>query len=788
MVKIRTILRLPYLPILIAPILLFSPILFIGKALYWGTPFLQFMPWRVLAWDTLRSGAWPLWNPLVGMGAPLLANYQSALFYPPTWFLFGLQAVGGTSLMAWGQTIVVIFHIVWAGMGMVFLCRSLRLNILAQTVSGLAFSLSGYLVARAGFLSINATAAWLPWILLAGWKIVSSFGKNQGTEKRTTFIRASIPLILCLTLQLLAGHAQTAYYTLLLLTAWMAFWGWSAEKLRGALTAIGYLVFSFGAAVVLSAVQLLPTAEYLLQSQRAAAVSYDQAVNYSFFPLRFLTLIAPDLFGNPAHGNYLLHADNYWEDAVYIGFVPFIAAIGWALKSLKPVKKAQTNGSAFPQQPLRALSIFLVIIILCSFVLALGKNSPVFPFFYRYVPTFNLFQAPTRFTLLAEFAMALLAAIGINSWQRPERKAREWTRRGIAVSIAVLFGSGLGILLMAGVQVAFVQATALAGLWGICAGFLSLYIPEQESKKKYWSWIVVLVVSLDLLITGWGLNPGINAGIYGKLAPGLDEVNSLRNGQRVYLDAKSEDTLKFSQFFQFNDFTQPIDEGKLLAVMLPDSNVLMNISSVNNFDPILPGRYAQWMDYLSNQADPKTRDFMLALMDVGLVESADASFPEGIAFRAVNAQRLRWSNCIIAGFNEEDAWNKTLALGESPGVDPNAIILEGLPQMETTTCIPAIPAVSKVMLETADKMDITVESQADGWLMISTTWYPGWKAYVDGKEMPVSRADYLFMAVNVPEGQHQISLVYQPESFSVGGILSLTGLILISLVFMFVKR
>ncbi len=499
MAKIRTIFLLPYLPILIAPIVLFSPVLLTGNVLYWGTSFLQFMPWRVLAWDTLRSGALPLWNPLVGMGAPLLANYQSALFYPSTWFLFGMQAVGGASLMAWGQTIVVIFHIVWVGLGMVFLCRGLRLNLLAQTVGGLAFSLSGYLVARAGFLSINTAAAWLPWVLFAGWKIASSFDKGSVTGKRTPFVRASFPLVLCLTLQLLAGHAQTVYYTLLLLTAWMIFWGWRADKYTGALKAIGYLVFSVGGAIVLSAVQLLPTAEYLMQSQRAAAVSYDQAVNYSFFPFRFFTLIAPNLFGTPAHGNYLLHADNYWEDAVYIGFIPFITAVGWALKSVKPVRKAQNHIKALPQQPLRALSIFLVIVTICAFILALGKNLPVFPFLYWHVPTFNLFQAPTRFTILAEFSMALLAAIGIHYWQRPEGKAREWTRRGIAISIAVLLSSGLAIILLTGLQVAFVQATALAGLWGICAGLLSLYRPLPESKYKHWSWIVISVICLDLI-------------------------------------------------------------------------------------------------------------------------------------------------------------------------------------------------------------------------------------------------------------------------------------------------
>jgi hypothetical protein len=786
--KIRALFRLPYLPLLVAPLILFSPVLLTGKSLYWGTPFLQFMPWRLLAWDTLRSGSWPLWNPLVGMGAPLLANYQSALLYPATWFLFGLQAIGGNALMAWGQTLVVVFHIIWAGIGMALLIRCLRLNVLAQTVGGLAFSLSGYLVARAGFLSINAAVAWLPWILYAGWIITSTFGRIKEKRRLLSLVRTTIPLILCLVLQLLAGHAQTTFYTLLLLAAWMVFWGWQAQKLRGVLSAIGYLLFSLAAAVTVSAVQLVPTAEYLLQSQRAAAVAYDQAVNYSFLPLRFLTLIAPDFFGNPAHGNYLLHSDNFWEDAIYIGFIPLIAAVGWIFKNVFLEKKGHVNGTDSSQPPLRALTIFLGVIILCSFILALGRFTPVFPFLYQNIPTFNLFQAPARFTLLAEVAMALLAAMGIHAWQRPKLKAREWTRRGIAVSIAVLLGSGLGIFLMANMKGAFVSATALVGVWGISAGFLSLYLPERESSKKVWSWIVISVVTLDLLISGWGLNPGIDSTVYSDAASGLNEVNSLRSGQRIYIDSSSENTLKFSQFFQFNDFTQPVDERQLLAAILPDSNMLVSIPSANNFDPMVPGRYARWMDYLSSQSDLKTYEFLLSLMDVGLVESVDTSRPDEIIYRAIPAQRLRWYNCIVSAFNEEDAWNKTMALGNTSGGDPKAVVVENSTPEESGACTTSIPTVLNVEQEKPDRIDISIGTKVDGWLMISSTWYPGWKAYIDGKNVPVSRADYLFMAVNVPGGSHQISLVYQPESFAIGGAVSLMSILLIILALVFEKR
>ena len=378
----KKFLQLPYLPIIIAPIILFSPLMLSGEGLYWGTPFLQFVPWRVLAFNMMKSGSLPLWNSLSGMGAPLLANYQSAFFYPTTWFLFGLEAVGGTALMAWGQTIVVIFHLVLSGIGMALLCKRLRLNIFSQTIAGLAFSLSGYLVARAGFLSINAAVAWLPWIILAANRIAGPFGPNAITHKLPVY-KITLPLMACLVFQLLAGHAQTTYYTILFLFAWIVVWGYLSGKMRGSVKAAAYLVLSLTGAILISSIQLIPTLEYLLQSQRASSISYDMAVNYSFFPWRFLTLIAPNIFGTPAQGNYLLHADNYWEDAVYIGFIPIILAVAGFWQSIRQKNEGDQKLDLTLSRSYRKLAVFLLATVVISFLLALGKYFPLFPFLYR---------------------------------------------------------------------------------------------------------------------------------------------------------------------------------------------------------------------------------------------------------------------------------------------------------------------------------------------------------------------------------------------------------------------
>src|SRR6185436_5718233 len=161
----------PYLFVIAAPLILFAPFLLGQRVLYWGTLMLQFYPWRKFALDVIHSGHLPLWNPYLGNGAPLIANHQSALFYPPNWISLGLPLDYSLSWLA-------ALHLIWAGVGMVTLARSLGFRPLGQVVAGLAFGLSQYLVARVLFLSINAAVAWLPWIIWAAEQVL----KAQGTR------------------------------------------------------------------------------------------------------------------------------------------------------------------------------------------------------------------------------------------------------------------------------------------------------------------------------------------------------------------------------------------------------------------------------------------------------------------------------------------------------------------------------------------------------------------------------------------------------------------------------
>ena len=69
---------------------------------------------------------------------------------------------------------------------------------------------------------------------------------------------------------------------------------------------------------------------------------------------------------------------------------------------------------------------------------------------------------------------------------------------------------------------------------------------------------------------------------------------------------------------------------------------------------------------------------------------------------------------------------------------------------------------------TPNSVAISTESPEDAFLVLSDTYYPGWKAYVDGKEVFVYRTNYAFRGVLVPQGTHEIVFRYQPLSFAIG--------------------
>jgi uncharacterized membrane protein YfhO len=724
---------MPWVSIIIGPLALFGPALLQNKALFWGAPILQFTPWHSYAVQVVRAGHLPLWNPLVGMGAPLLANYQSALLYPPNLLLL-------LTNVAWGQTLLVMLHLIWAGAGMVRLCRALGISALGQAIAAVSFSLSGYLVARAGFMSITATAAWLPWIIFGVERLSQALHKVNWSIRK---VLSSIALLaIFMGVQWLGGHAQISWYSLILASLWMIWRSHERGAFKGVVSGLSAFVASSALAFGLAAAQLLPTLEYTSISYRASGLDAGFAFNYSFWPWRILGLIAPTIFGSQAGADYWGYG-NFWEDAIYIGIFPILLALFHIMR-----------GSSKP----------LTLIAGFAFVLALGRNTPVFPFLYERVPTFDLFQAPTRWSFVVVFILTLMAGQAAVRWKPASGRGLYWLRLGTAGSTAITFSAWLTDILLPEINSTFSPAISSAGLILTSAGVLALL--KGRLKRNVWQFAVMALILVDLILAGFRLNPFEDIE--------LQELQSSSGHQRVYLPRDLEDRLKFEESFRFDTFHHDFRWDLVREWKLPNASMLSGIPTANNFDPLVTERYTLWIQALETKPDSR-------LMQLMGIEAVAKMSPDGeLRFeRITSSERVRWFDEAVV---LDDA-DQVLEMVSGHGSDL-AVLESSVDIQESAEGVPA----SWILHEgvSPNLVEIDVETEAGRWLVLSDQWYPGWKAFIDDKETSLHRANYLFRGVWVPEGEHVVSFRYQPLLFAVGTIISITSAL--SLVGVWIRR
>ena len=244
---------------------------------------------------------------------------------------------------------------------------------------------------------------------------------------------------------------------------------------------------------------------------------------------------------------------------------------------------------------------------------------------------------------------------------------------------------------------------------------------------------------LNLLVAGWGLNPKVSLDFYRQASPTAAEVRQMAGEGRLYLPAADEESLKFKRFFRFKTFDPEEDWLNLRAVLLPNLTLLDGLSSANNFDPLLPGRYARWMAALKD-AQPVQLEQLLNLMGVKVVEREDSSYPYQVAFQSVTAgqpgnaaqaeaDRLRWIPCALPAASGEAAWEQIW----DKRVDfQQQVILENAGSLPGGACDPR--ARGNVELQESSPDEIRIHTLADqpGWIVIADTWYPagrhGWMA------------------------------------------------------------
>jgi len=351
-------------------------------------------------------------------------------------------------------------------------------------------------------------------------------------------------------------------------------------------------------------------------------------------------------------------------------------------------------------------------------------------------------------------------------WARPTGRRLYWTRLGTAGAGGVLLLGLAAAILPTGLRASFGRSFALAGLWLLLAGVLALVWPARVGRR--WILIVAVVITLDLVVAGWGLNPSTSAAVYQGRTSLAAETGA---SHRLYLLPDAERVLKFERTHRFDSFQTDLDPWLIRRSGLPNTTMLDRLASANNFDPLLPARYVDWVADLV-AAPAKSRADRLALMDVAWVGTEAGVVPPWITYRPLTgAQRAR---LVPSAHAVPDATGARLAVS-SPDFDPDAVAI-----LETDAEV--LPSGGRGRAEVVpstnpDQVEVKVGAPQGGWLVLSDEWYPGWVATIDGKAAPTYPADSVFRAVWVPPGSTSVVWRYESTLFRIGLTITFISLI-----------
>jgi hypothetical protein len=124
-----------------------------------------------------------------------------------------------------------------------------------------------------------------------------------------------------------------------------------------------------------------------------------------------------------------------------------------------------------------------------------------------------------------------------------------------------------------------------------------------------------------------------------------------------------------------------------------------------------------------------------------------------------------------------------------PSFDPrDRVLLAPADGVRTVVSGASAPGLATLESDEPERVRTRVVGAGPSYLVLSDTWYPGWRATLDGQEVPILRANLLFRAVAVPPGEHVVEFRYEPLSFRLGAALSTVSLVGGALLWLVVSR
>ena len=673
--------------------------------------------------ESIRNRELPFWNPYLFSGKPGLANLEYNVFYPPTilFILFPSDLVFGYYFM---------IHIFLSGYFMFIYVKEITKNKFSSLFAAITFMLSRYMIATIfqGHITVITAVTFIPLQLYLLEKIFKKPGYKN-----------SVLLGLSFALQFLGGHPQWVMYSTYLVLAY-AILKLSAAKDKKKTTetmlklgAVACLVFTG-----ITAVQTLQAYELHLYGDRQGGLSYVNSTVFQMPSRNLVGFLMPEFYGSFIDNTFT--ASRVFEQAFpYVGVLPvFFAFFGFFI----------ARGRYFK---------FYLLVFLVSLLISLGDNTLVYKIYYYLVPGASFFRVPSRLLTLTSLSLSVLCALGLSRVLELKRSAR---RKCVKYEVLV-FAATVVVLGAASYAVHTGWFDETEWTWpsivfyGIISfaslGVLYMYFTGRINAKLFMA-LTLIILFADTWITEQSYVMTVDP--------------DLAFGRNSMVDFLGKDDTLFRVVSWGVDFPRRkavrfgIQKlGGYATTALSDYNELMAAQGARIF-----------LHSISFDDIPNLN--ILRMLNVKYVISPGEVY--------VNDDFLPRAIIVPnASFRSEK--REVLAETLSPDFDPRKIVLiedeiareeayDGTYHVEITSWSP-------------NKIELSANLSAPGFLVLSEIWYPAWKAYVDGKKVRVYKANYVLRSVFLPEGSHKIVFNFESGYFKVGAFITLLTFLALTVFF-----
>ena len=690
----------------------------------------------------LEAGEWPLWNPLQLTGIPLLANYISAVLYPPR-LLF---TVFSTDI---AKTIYLLAQLSFCGLSAYVCARGLKLTPPMARVAAAAWMLASYNLVWAQWTQTEVTP-WLP---------IAFLGTEWIVQQR--FHGGFYALLLGGALMLLAGHPQNAFAAGLGLALYFVFrLALECPAWKTAAVTAGVGLAAWGVALLTAMGQLLPFAEYLANAGALDDRPGTPDVDW-LTPGAAVSLWVPRFFGAATDGNHWGENNANYHSMLYCGMLAWCGAV---------LLLAHGKRAALRVRQGYALAGSAAVCFLLAF------NAPPLHWVHE-LPGFNTMHIAYHSTF-ALFALPLLGVMGIAVWLEQDRPWRQLWPAAIpaALGAAVVTTAWVffeGRIRFEGLEAYTRTQIGLAALFlGLSAIVLALPAaasharPSGPWRNRLYALVPILALavwSADLLVHNRNLNPTLPA-------------------EHVFPDTAVTDHLRN----QPGPIRVATGEAGIPSAILPS----YGIEEWLGYDSLYPARIVRFQETLGehiwgNPEPVRAVTHILhnpAYRPMFPLEEHPERFTLEAELDGIEIYRNEAAlpRAYLTGNHEvpEDV-DALFARMLEPEFDPaDTVLLEEEPPDGFVPEPSGGQGKAEVVSRTHNTVTVSANAPAPAMLVLADAYYPGWRATLNGDRVPILPAYHAFRAVALPEGEHEIVFRYAPASHRWGIGLSLVGMAL----------